>query len=105
LAGLGARKLGYRKVALVVGHTIHLHNTSLGEFFASPAWVCHELKHVEQYERLGIPLFLLKYFLEYVRRGYWDSSFEVEARAAESDRTLLARFDLSVYRQYLEQAD
>jgi len=101
LAKIAARNLGYKHVAIVFGHTIHLHNTSLAAFFASPPWVCHELKHVEQYERLGIFLFLVKYGMEYLRKGYWNSAFEVEARAAESDKMLLDHYDLSAYRQYM----
>jgi hypothetical protein len=53
LAKLAAKKLGYGQIAIVFGHTIHLHNTTLADFFDQPGWVRHELKHVEQYERLG----------------------------------------------------
>jgi hypothetical protein len=101
LAKIAARRLGYEQVAIVFGHTIHLHNTSLAAFFASRSWLCHELKHVEQYERLGTLLFLVKYGLEYLRKGYRNSSFEVEARAAESETSLLDRYDLSAYRQHM----
>jgi hypothetical protein len=102
LARTAARNLGYQQAAMVFGHTIHLHNTSLEKFFARPAWVMHELKHVEQYERLGTVPFLLKYLLEYVRRGYWNNAIEAEARAAETDRGLLDRYDLTAYRQYMQ---
>lgn len=98
LARLAARRLGFDRVAMVIGHTIHLHNTSLQEFFGRPSWVMHELKHVEQYERLGLLRFLWQYLLESRRRGYYNNRFEVEARAAESDRSLLGRYDLSRYR-------
>jgi hypothetical protein len=102
LAGKAARKLGYQQVAIVFGRTIHLHNTSIEKFFARPSWVIHELKHVEQYERLGAIPFLVRYLMEHIRKGYWNNAFEAEARAAESDRGLLARYDLTAYRQYIQ---
>ncbi len=100
LARLAARKLRYGHVAMVLGHTIHLHNATLEQFFARPSWVLHELKHVEQYERLGIFRFLWTYFQEYLKVGYYNISLEAEARAAEHDTTLRDRYDLSAYRQY-----
>jgi hypothetical protein len=72
LARIAARKLGYGHVAMVVGRTIHLHNTTVEVFFARPSWVLHELKHVEQYERLGFLPFLWRYWREYVRYGYYN---------------------------------
>lgn len=82
---------------MVVGHTIHLHNTTVARFFARPSWVLHELKHVQQYEQHGVFLFLWKYLLESMRNGYYNNAFEVEARAAENDDTLLENYDLSAY--------
>ena len=103
LAKRAAKKLGYDYVAMVVGRTIHLHNTTLEKFFARPSWVIHELKHVEQFERLGTVPFLVKYGIEHLRRGYWNNAFEAEARAAESNCELLSRYDLSDYRQYMQK--
>ena len=102
IAWIAARKLGCRQVAIVVGRTIHLHNTSLPDFFAQPAWLRHELKHVEQYERHGFLLFLWKYLLESLRNGYRNNAFEVEARAAEGDKSLPGRFDLSAFRKLMD---
>lgn len=58
-----------------------------------PEWMYrHEMKHIEQIERLGLFGFYFQYFKEYLqgRReglGHWDAyeriSFEVEARKAE----------------------
>jgi hypothetical protein len=97
LAKLAARKLGFDYVAMVWCNTIHLHNTTTEKFFARPTWVRHELKHVEQYERMGMLSFLARYFFEHLRKGYWNNSFEVEARNAEQDDDLLHRYDLSNY--------
>ena len=102
LAHWAARNLGYDYVAMVFGHTIHLHNTSLEKFFARPSWVIHELKHVEQYERFGLLGFLYRYFKEHLRKGYWNNALEVEARASERDYNLLARYDLSEYDAYMQ---
>ena len=94
LARMAARQLKFDYVAMVFGHTIHLHNTSKERFFDRPSWVCHELKHVEQYERLGMARFLLLYTIEHVRKGYWNNAFEVEARAAEGATDLLTHYQL-----------
>ena len=43
----------------------------------------HELMHIEQMEREGKPLFLLKYNWYWITRGYWNNPYEIEAREAE----------------------
>ena len=85
LAKLAAWKMNAQNVALVIGKTIHLHNVTAAQFLAHNAWVKHELKHVEQYARLGKVRFLSQYFWEWLRKGYYNISFEVEARAAEGE--------------------
>lgn len=54
----------------------------------------HELVHVRQANRLGLPLFMVRYVLEFLRhwrrlrsipRAYSSISFEIEARAAETE--------------------
>jgi hypothetical protein len=97
LARLAARKLGYSYVAMVFRRTIHLHNATKEEFLRRRSWVLHELKHVEQYDRLGTLGFLVQYFIDYARNGYWNNKFEVEAREAEGESALLQRYDLSRY--------
>lgn len=92
LARIAAYRLGSVRVAIVVGHTIYLHNTTTGHFLNSPAWLLHELKHVDQYERLGLIGFLWKYLLETIRNGYYNNALEVEARNAEQDTSLLERY-------------
>lgn len=86
---------------MVFGHTIHLHNTTVERFFARPSWVLHELKHVEQYERYGTIPFLIRYGIEHLQKGYWNNALEAEARAAESDYSLLDRYDLSDYTTHM----
>lgn len=94
LAAIAAKKLGTGQVAMVLGRTIHLSGVSRDEFLRNREWVCHELKHVEQFRENGVVLFLLRYLIESARRGYEQNRFEVAARNSETDRALLekARF-------------
>lgn len=94
LAAIAAKKLGTGQVAMVLGRTIHLSGVSRDEFLRNREWVCHELKHVEQFREHGVVLFLLRYLIESARCGYEQNRFEVAARNSENDRTLLekARF-------------
>jgi len=87
-AKLAAAKLKSRTVAIVFGSTIHLHNTSRSEFLSDREWVCHELKHVEQYRRFGFAGFISRYLVEWVKNGYYDNKFETEARQSEKDVSL-----------------
>lgn len=43
----------------------------------------HERQHLEQIERDGRILFSVKYLWWLARYGYWNNTYEVEARAAE----------------------
>lgn len=99
LARIAAQRMGYDNVAIVFGKVIHLHNTSTEKFLANRSWLYHELKHVEQYQRLGLLRFLILYLREYLKNGYYDNAFEVEARAAESQPEIMDSFDLSRYQQ------
>jgi hypothetical protein len=97
LAAMAAKRLRTKRIALVLGHTIHLHGTTIKEFISNKRWLLHELKHVEQYERLGMIPFLWRYLLESVRNGYYNNKFEVEARNAESNEKLLYKYDIRRY--------
>ncbi|MCF3111013.1 DUF4157 domain-containing protein [Niabella sp. CC-SYL272] len=94
IARLGARKLKTGNIAMVIGHTIHLYGVTQAVFLADERWVRHELKHIEQYQRYGVLKFLFKYFVQSVKYGYYNCPLEKEARAAEHDATILARFEL-----------
>ena len=90
IARLAAWKLKTGKVAIVIGKTIHLHNTNRQEFLQHKSWLCHELKHVQQFKRHGYLSFLLLYLWESIRHGYTNNKYEKEARAAETDDDLFA---------------
>jgi len=94
IARLAAKKLKSKNVAMVVGSTIHLWGVSKVQFLADERWVRHELKHIEQYRRYGLVKFLYKYLLQTAKHGYYNSPIEREARAAEKDTEILAKFIL-----------
>ena len=83
LARIAAIKLGTKAVAMVLGKTIHLHNTTKANFLRDERWVKHELCHIKQFKEHGYFLFVLKYLWESLRKGYYNNRFEVEARKAE----------------------
>lgn len=95
LAKLGAIKLREKRMALTLGKTIHLYNVSKDTFTENISWVCHELKHVEQCRRMGLFNFLWKYVYYSVKYGYYNNPLEKEAREAEQETGLLARFDIA----------
>lgn len=82
-AKIAAKKLGADDVALVLGKTIHLHNTTRETFLKNEKWVKHEICHLQQFEQHGYFGFILKYLWEYFRNGYYNNKFEIEARKAE----------------------
>ncbi len=84
LAKIAAWKLSSHSVAMVLGKTIHLHNTTKADFLKDERWVKHELCHVKQFRQNGYLLFLVKYLAESIKKGYYNNRFEVEARAAET---------------------
>jgi hypothetical protein len=83
LARLAAIKLGTKSVAMVLGKTIHLHNTTKAGFLQDERWLKHELCHIKQFKEHGYFLFVVKYLWESLRKGYYNNRFEVEARKAE----------------------
>ncbi len=89
VAKMAAVKMKADKVAIVFGNTIHLHSTNREEFLQDNDWVCHELKHVQQYQQNGFASFLVKYIFDWAKNGYYNNKFEVEARESEKDKTLL----------------
>ena len=95
VAYFAAAKLKADKVAIVFGSTIHLHNTSREEFLKDKNWICHELKHVEQYLQHGYIGFIIKYLFEWIKKGYYNNKFEVEARQSENEISLLQKANIT----------
>ena len=84
IAKFAAFKLRSNNAAIVIGKTIHLHNTSSREFLQNEKWLKHELCHVKQFKQNGFLLFIIKYLLESLKHGYQNNKFEAAARAAEN---------------------
>ncbi len=82
IAKLAAIKLRSNRVAIVIGKTIHLHNTTKQEFLKDEKWVKHELCHVKQFQQNGYLFFIVKYLWESIKHGYFNNKYEVEAREA-----------------------
>ena len=83
LAKIAAKKLPSNSVAMVLGKTIYLYNTSKEDFLKNKKWVKHELCHVQQFKQHGYAGFIAMYLWESMRKGYYNNRFEQEARAAE----------------------
>jgi hypothetical protein len=83
LAALAAKKLSEKSVAIVLGNTIRLHNTSKENFLKNTKWVKHEFCHIQQFRQHGYVGFIIKYLWESIQKGYYNNKFEVAARAAE----------------------
>jgi len=83
IAKFAAKKLRSDKAAIVIGKTIHLHNTSKKQFLLNEKWVKHELCHVKQFQQNGYLPFIIKYLWESIRHGYYNNKYEVEAKKAE----------------------
>lgn len=66
--------------AITLGHNIYFRwkKEDVGEWR-----IKHELKHVEQVERVGLVKFYLTYVWYLLRYGYKDNPYEVEAVEAE----------------------
>ena len=83
LAKIAAWKLNSNSVAMVLGKTIYLHNTTQKEFMQNATWLKHELCHVAQFKKYGYIRFAILYLWESMLKGYPNNKFEIEARAAE----------------------
>ena len=95
MAKIAARKLKEKKVAMVIGKTIHLHNTSKSEFLLNKRWLRHEIAHVKQFKKFGVMQFLFMYLMESFNNGYDNNRFEVEARIKERDLTILEGVEIN----------
>lgn len=83
LAKAAAFKLGEKRVAIVLGRTIHLHNCDTKTFLDNDRWLRHELTHILQFRKYGLLKFVFLYLIESIRHGYYNNRYEVEARMSE----------------------
>lgn len=89
LARLAAYNLKSERMAIVVGNTIRLHNTTKEEFLSNLKWVRHEVAHVKQYQEKGIIRFIVSYLLETFNLGYEFNRYELDAIKKERDHRIL----------------
>ena len=45
--------------------------------------ILHEIEHLKQIKEFGVIGFYFRYLVEWVKNGYYDNKYEVEARSAE----------------------
>lgn len=83
IAKQAARIMKAKQLAIVVGKTIHLHNTPEAEFLKNERWLKHEMVHLQQFQQYGFLRFIFMYLWESWKVGYWNNKYEVEAREAE----------------------
>lgn len=76
-------RLHYRITATTRRRRIYLVG-SAQRFFSDPALMLHEYCHVMKQWEPG-HLTTLRYVVEWMRRGYWDNRFEIEAREFAAD--------------------
>ena len=77
IAKLAAIKLRSEKVAIVIGSTIYLHNSSKQDFLKNDKWLKHELCHIRQFKQNGYVTFIVKYLWESFRHGYYLSLIHI----------------------------
>jgi uncharacterized protein DUF4157 len=71
-------RLHGRAIATTRRRRIYLRG-SAADFFQNPSLMLHEYCHVlKQWEPRTLTLW--RYFAEWLRRGYWNNRFEIEAR-------------------------
>ena len=83
LARIARLFFGSKRIAMVVGNTIHLSGVDKQTFMSNRKWLIHEMVHIEQYRKLGMLKFLFLYTIESIKNGYYNNCYEIEARAAE----------------------
>lgn len=74
---------GSKRIAMVLGNSIHLSGVDKQIFLSDKKWLIHELVHIEQFKKNGFVKFIFLYSLESIKKGYYQNRFEIEARAAE----------------------
>ena len=94
MARLAAKKLRGSNAAIVLGNCIYLYGVSKEKFLANKPWLRHELKHIEQYERLGYLGFIATYLWQNLKVGYHKCDLECEAKNAEDDENIIGKYVL-----------
>lgn len=72
-----------KKMAIVLGSTIYLHQIKKIDFLKSKKHLAHEMCHIKQFAEHGTIRFLFLYLVESIKNGYRNNKYEIEARNAE----------------------
>ena len=86
-------RLHLRATATTRWRRIYLRG-SAASFFNDPALMLHEYCHVLKQWEPGL-LTTARYVAEWLRRGYWDNRFEIEAREFAADHLYRFRAHLA----------
>jgi hypothetical protein len=89
IAKFASLKLRTNNCAIVFMNTIYLHQITKQELLNSENLLRHEIMHVKQWKREGAFVFLYKYIKYSFQKGYYNNPFEIEARKAAVDSTIL----------------
>ncbi|MBY5957309.1 hypothetical protein KUV50_04115 [Membranicola marinus] len=93
LARLACRWMKSRRVAIVVGSTIHMYGAEPQNLFDDQNWLAHELVHIDQFEKYGFFRFIILYLWETVKHGYYNNRYEVEARNKVNQMASMQRME------------
>lgn len=88
-ARFAAWKLRSNRCAIVFGKTIHLWGVSKADFVSNIAWLRHEVAHVYQWRKNTYFLFPILYVWYSIWHGYSNNPYEIEARSAEENQSIL----------------
>jgi hypothetical protein len=80
LARLAAIKLNSPAVAMVWKDRIYLSGVSKEAFLKDRKWLVHEMVHIAQFRRHGTFRFVFLYLFEWIKKGYRNNKYEIEAR-------------------------
>lgn len=80
LGKLACRWLKTHGVAMVLGKTIHVYGIEPEDFLNDTSWLGHEMVHIRQFEEHGFIRFICLYLWEWMKHGYHNNRYEVEAR-------------------------
>lgn len=72
--------MGFKYMAMPNDTIYYLYSRPVGRMYR------HELKHIEQYHREGVIKYFCRWWLQYITKGYENIDYEIEARAAESQK-------------------
>ncbi len=93
LARIACRWMKNNAVAMVMGKTIHVYGARPMDLLSNMDWLLHEIVHIRQFEENGYIRFIGLYLLEWMKHGYHNNRYEIEARDRTRQMDSLGVFD------------